>query len=152
MSRLRMSPKAILRQARHFLETWESMRREKEFAGVSIEEFRELLRPALEARFGLAQLSCSRHSLLLRRNFADRLLLQTMKRITSAVIGDAEEGDDGEFYGALGFVRRSERKPSIRRRAPTKKNAGRTRARARLRVRVRAPASRSIQVKEHDND
>jgi hypothetical protein len=125
------------------------MRGEKEFAGVSLEEFRELLRPALEARFGLAQVACTRRSLLLRRNFTDRLLLQTMKRITAAVVGDAEEGDDGEFYGALGFVRRSERKGAVRRRAP-KEDVGRARARARSRGRGRVPASRPIQVKERE--
>jgi hypothetical protein len=151
MSRLRMSPKALLRQARHFLQTWESMRREKEFAGLSLEQFREQIRPALEARYGIAQLACSRHSLLLRRNLADRLLLQTMKRITAAVVGDVEEGDDGEFYGALGFVRRSERKASIRRRS-SKKDTARARARARSRGRARVPASPRMLGREPDND
>ena len=141
MSQLRMSPKAILKRARRFLETWEGMRPEKEFAGLSLEQFREQMRPAVEARYGLAQIARNRQSLLLRRNFADRALLQTMKRITSAVVGDVQEGDDGEFYGALGFVRRSQRKVANLTRRPKK----RTR-----RVRVRAPSS--VRTEEAGND
>ena len=114
MSRLHSSPKAIIRRARRFLQTWESMRAEKRFGGYSLDEFRVQLMPALEARYLIAQFMRSRHSLLLRRNFADRSLLQAMKRIAAAVVGDPEEGDDGEFYGALGFVRRSQRKVAAR--------------------------------------
>jgi hypothetical protein len=129
------------------------MRGEKEFAGVSLEGFRELLRPALEARFGLAQLELSRHSLLLQRNFADRVLLETMKRIAAGVVADAEEGDDGEFYGALGFVTRTERKMGRRKRArTTNKDAGRARARARSRGNARTSRSGRMLVKEPGND
>jgi hypothetical protein len=43
----------------------------------------------------------------------------------SAVKADPEEGPDGELYGAMGFVRRSERKSGLRRfPAPTRAQSG----------------------------
>lgn len=104
-----MPPKNVLRRMRQLIETWDRMRPGKCFAGYSLDQFRTLVLPALEARRDLSQIENRRCAMRARRRVADALVAQAMKRIVLAVQADADEGDDGEFYAALGFVPQSER-------------------------------------------
>jgi hypothetical protein len=42
-----------------------------------------------------------------------------VRRIVNAVKGDPEEGEDGELYSAMGYVRRSDRSSGLTRRRGT---------------------------------
>ena len=110
-----MSHMQTVQRMKRFVEMWERMRPNKCFAGLTLENFKALVRPALEARDDIEQLEHRVRLMIHRRNVADRVVVQAMNRITCAVMGDADEGDDGEFYGALGYVRRSKRKKLARR-------------------------------------
>ena len=106
-----------MQRMKRFVEMWERMRPRKSFAGLTLEDFRAVVRPALEVRDDIEQLHYRLRSMFLRREVADKAAMHAMKRITCAVLADPAEGDDGEFYGALGFVRKSERKKLVRRAA-----------------------------------
>lgn len=41
--------------------------------------------------------------------------MTAVQLVVNAVRGDPDEGEDGEFYDALGYVRKSERKSGLRR-------------------------------------
>jgi hypothetical protein len=51
-----------------------------------------------------------------RRAIVDEASLKTVQRVIHAVKADPEEGDDGELYQAMGYVRRRDRDKGLTRR------------------------------------
>ncbi len=49
------------------------------------------------------------------RDDADEASIATILLVVNAVKGDPEEGDDGELYEAMGYVRKRERKSGLSR-------------------------------------
>jgi hypothetical protein len=96
------------------------MRSRKEFGGFTLGAFTEITRDAHGARDEISRLEGRLRAAVARRDATDAVALDAMYRIACAVRGDPEEGDDGEFYEALGFVPRSKRKKGrLRPVAPT---------------------------------
>jgi hypothetical protein len=50
-----------------------------------------------------------------KRDVADKASVAAIQLVVNAVKGDPEEGEDGEFYEALGYVRKSERSSGLHR-------------------------------------
>lgn len=94
---------------------WETHRKDKSFAGISIEQFRAITAPCTTARATLARLESERVTAREQRIDADKKAMETIRLIVNAVKGDTQEGEDGEFYTALGYVRKSERKSGLQR-------------------------------------
>jgi hypothetical protein len=64
-----------------------------------------------------------------RLTTVDEQSLKVIQRVVNAVRADPEEGDDGELYVAMGYVRKRDRKSGLQRRrevrtpeAPTTSN------------------------------
>ena len=53
--------------------------------------------------------------LRVQRDNADAVSLPTVQRVVAAVIADEVEGNDGELYKAMGYVRRTERASGLTR-------------------------------------
>ncbi len=53
-----------------------------------------------------------------QRDDADKVSLSATLLVVNAVKGDHEEGEDGQLYEAMGYVRRSERNSGLHRAAP----------------------------------
>jgi hypothetical protein len=51
-----------------------------------------------------------------RRDAADIVSMQAARQTVQSVRGDPEEGEDGELYAAMGFVRKSLRNTGLTRR------------------------------------
>jgi len=99
--------------------TWGNLRPKKSFAGLSLEKFNALVAPSLSARATIARLENEQIAAQNQRDEADRVSLDALQLVVNSIKGDPEEGEDGELYEALGYVRKSERKSGLHRAGKT---------------------------------
>jgi hypothetical protein len=97
------------------LSAWVTLRPTKSFAGMSLEQFQAKLQPSLDTRTAIAALDNQLIAAQNQRDDADKESIAAIQLVVNAVKGDPDEGDDGEFYEAMGYVRRSERKSGLTR-------------------------------------
>jgi hypothetical protein len=77
------------------------------------------MKPSLDARTDIAGLEAETIAAIDQRERADTVSLATIQRVVNSVRGDAEEGEDGELYETMGYVRKSERGSGLTRAAKT---------------------------------
>jgi len=109
------SPKQNEVRINETLNAWKTLRPNKAFAGLSLAQFEARVKPSLDTRAAIASLENQLIAAQNQRDDADADALAAIALVVNAVKGDPEEGEDGEFYEALGYVRKSERKSGLRR-------------------------------------
>ncbi len=97
------------------LNAWTILRPDKSFAGLSLAQFEARMKPSLDARAAIRALESQLLAAQNQRDDADKTALATIALVVNAVKGDPAEGEDGELYEAMGYVRKSERKSGLRR-------------------------------------
>ena len=112
---MKQSPKLVEGKIQRVVTAWETVRPEKLFAGMSLEQFRTRIQPSVEARQKVDRLEDQFEAAKASRDAADVASLVTMNFIVNAVKGDPQEGEDGELYAAMGYVRKSERRSGLTR-------------------------------------
>jgi hypothetical protein len=95
---------------------WETLRPAKSFAGLTLAQFQAKLQPSLAARAEIAELNARLKAAQNRRDDADEESLKVIDRVVKAVVADEAEGDDGELYETMGYVRKSEARSGLTRR------------------------------------
>jgi hypothetical protein len=91
------------------LKAWEDLRPTKSFAGMTLEQFTAKVQPSLDERAEIDTLNNKLIAAADRRDDADKESLKQVGLVVNAVKGDVTEGEDGELYEAMGYVRKSER-------------------------------------------
>ena len=109
------SPRQNETRINEIINAWKTLRPEKTFAGMSLAQFEAKVKPSIDARVTLASLENQVLAVQNQRDDADSKSLAVISLVVNAVKGDPAEGEDGEFYEALGYVRKSERKSGLRR-------------------------------------
>ena len=99
------------------VDAWTNLRPTKSFAGMTLAEFELAMAPSFEARNQLRDMLELVAKAIIDRNNADRRTMPTLRRVFAAVIADEAEGDDGVLYAAMGYVRKSDRRSGLTRRA-----------------------------------
>lgn len=85
-------------------DTWRSMRPNKAFFGMTVDDFAKKIAPSGDARKEIAQLEKQMREALDRRDKADRITRRIVLRIVNGVKGDPEEGEDSELLAAMGYL------------------------------------------------
>src|SRR5262245_54872035 len=98
-----------LKRAGEVAQVWESLRPHKTFFGLTLDQFNGARKPSLDERAALADLQGQTKAAKTRCHDADVRLAEVVQGVISSVKGDPQEGEDGEMYVALGYVRRSSR-------------------------------------------
>lgn len=109
------APGIALSRITDVTQAWGSLRPTKSFSGLTLEQFKEEVKPSLDARAELAELEGRVQAALARRDAADASSAVAVRRVVNAVKGDGEEGEDGELYAAMCFVRKSTRSSGLTR-------------------------------------
>jgi hypothetical protein len=91
------------------LEAWADLRPAKTFAGMTLAQFTAKIQPSLDARAAIDKLNDQMTAALVVRDTADVESNKQLLLLVNAVKGDPAEGEDGELYAAMGYVRKSER-------------------------------------------
>lgn len=119
-----VAPKNSYAKIQKVLAAWKALRPDKAFAGVTLDQFAEALVPCETSRATIARLENEQTAAQNQRDDSDATAMALALRVVSAVKADADEGEDGELYEAMGYVRKSERKSGLARKAkPTATNA-----------------------------
>ena len=103
------NPKEVLIVIVDMGQKWEASCPKQSFFGHTLEQYKAGIQPSLDARAALEALDQQRKVLLERRHTADQASLFLVKGVVNAIKGDPTQGEDGELYGALGYVRSSMR-------------------------------------------
>ena len=104
-----MSSRKTLDRFELFLHAWAKLRPGKTFGGLAVEQCTALILPCRDVRTEIAEAELRLQSGNARRATVDAGFEKVLQRVVNAVKADPEEGDDGDLYGAMGFVRRSDR-------------------------------------------
>jgi hypothetical protein len=109
------SPKENLDKINAVTSAWETLRPEKTFAGMTLAQFKTKVKPSLDARTAVAAAENQLIAAQDQRDDADEVSISAIQFVVHAVKGDPDEGEDGELYEALGYVRKSERSSGLHR-------------------------------------
>jgi len=110
------TPKDALTRVTGVTKAWETLRPNKSFGGRTLDQFKEIVKPSYDARDEIAELEGRMQAAMARRDAADVVSMQASQHAVQSVRGDPEEGEDGELYAAMGFVRKSLRNTGLTRR------------------------------------
>jgi hypothetical protein len=106
---MKSSPKLVVIVVRDLLQKWGASCPGTPFFGHTLEQFEAAVQASFDTRAALEALDQQRKVLLERRHTADQASLLLVKNVVNAIKGDPTQGEDGELYGALGYVRSSMR-------------------------------------------
>jgi hypothetical protein len=84
---------------------------------MTLDQFNAKTGPSLATRATIDRLENELIAAQNQRDDADRATLDALKLVVNAVKGDPDEGEDGELYEAMGYVRTSERKSGLSRKS-----------------------------------
>jgi hypothetical protein len=113
---MRKAPKDLLKRMKDVEQAWSNLRPTKSFAGLTLEQYREKIKASEDARADIAASERKVAADTAKRIAADEVNTEIVSRIVSGVKADADEGEDGELYAAMGFVRKSHRSTGLSRR------------------------------------
>jgi hypothetical protein len=91
------------------LQAWKDLRPTKSFAGMTLVQFTAKVQPSLDARDAIDTLDNQIIAAADQRDTADVESMKQVNFVVNAVKGDPAEGEDGELYEAMGYIRKSER-------------------------------------------
>lgn len=97
------------------ISAWETLAADKSFSGMTLDVFKKTVQPALDAQDKVIAL---RTELLDARAALGSTSLEghtVALQVIDSVKGDAGYGADSSLYGAMGYVRLSERKTGLTR-------------------------------------
>ena len=99
-------PKLALERITTVKRVWGTLRPNSSFYGMTHDQFSAKVQPSLDARAELDVLDERRSATAVRRDDADEVSMDLIKHIVNAVKADPNEGENGEVYAALGYVRK----------------------------------------------
>ena len=105
-----MSPNKIAKKLADMVSAWETLRPNKTFGGMTLAQFKAAIKPSSDARVAIDGLDNQLIAAQDQRDTADVQSTKKVLLVVNAVKGDPDEGEDGELYEAMGYVRKSERK------------------------------------------
>lgn len=101
------------------IKAWRELRPNKKFAGMTLEEFIAAVTNSRETRAQIKTLEDQIEVLQTQRSTADGISAPLVKFVVNSIKGDPAEGEDGELYEAIGYIRTSQRKSGLTRKKKT---------------------------------
>jgi hypothetical protein len=111
-----VSAKKALAKINDVDHAWSKLRAEKAFGGLSLEQYQLAVKASHDVRRDIAESEVRLQSSHARRVTVDEASLRIVQRVINAIKADPDEGDDGELYVAMGYVRKRDRGTGLTRR------------------------------------
>ena len=111
-------PAIVEKKINDIINAWESLRPAKSFAGMTLAQFKTKVQPSLDTRATITDLENKLTAAQDERDDADKISNAAVLQVVNGVKGDPAEGEDGELYEAMGYVRKSERASGLSRKTP----------------------------------
>ena len=100
----RKSPAEKLKALLKVVRAWETLRPARSFFGHTLERFKQVIQPSLDARAEIEDLQRRLDLAIRKRNAADVRSFRILRGVVYAVQGDPAEGGNGELYVDMGYV------------------------------------------------
>ncbi len=115
-----MKPKReIAERLERATRAWETLAPDAKFSGMNLDDFKSRVQQSLDARLALRvatdQLVAAQNS----RSDTDAATMRALLLVVNAIKGDPAHGEDSSLYEACGYVRKSERRSGLSRKAKT---------------------------------
>ena len=98
------------------LSAWKTLKPEKPFGGLSLNEFEAYVGACQTARAEVMEAENRLSDALAERDAKDDATLAKVKLVKNGVLGDATEGENSTLYEAMGYIRKEDRKSGLTRR------------------------------------
>lgn len=115
---MKNTPKRNLEKIQTAVHVWETLCPDKSYGGMTLAQFKNAVKPSLDARADISELETQLVVKQDQRDGADETSLQAIKRFVAGIKADPDEGEDSGLLEALGYVRASERKSGLHRKQP----------------------------------
>jgi hypothetical protein len=112
------TPKENIEKITQVINAWETLRPDKSFAGMTLADYKLKTKPSYDTRDKLVALDNQTLAGQDQRDTADLVSIDATQHVVNSVRGDPTEGDDGELYEAMGYVRKSDRSSGLHRGQP----------------------------------
>lgn len=112
------NPGSAEKQIQDAINAWFNLRASKKFLNLTLDEFKQELKPCLDIRTEIKNLETR---LTAARNVRDTLDvegLELVNRFVNAIKADEAEGQDSELLEAMGYIIKSKRKSGLHRITP----------------------------------
>lgn len=113
------NPKRTAQKLQKLIDAWTTLRPAKSFSGMTLEQFKAKVQPSLDLRGQLVTLRTQAVDSLVQRHLTDDASMAAAQLVVNAVKGDAEEGEDGPLYAAMGYVPKSLKASGLTRKGQT---------------------------------
>jgi hypothetical protein len=117
-------PKSTLEKLDNAIQKWEALAPDKSFGGMTLAQFKTKVQPSFDTREALRALESQTQSKRIERENADAESLRLLNLVVNGVVGDPEEGPDGDLYEALGYTRTSQLKTGLTRKKKKNDSGG----------------------------
>jgi hypothetical protein len=97
------------------IQSWSSNSLAKSFFGMTLDQYREAVKPSFDLRAEIAETQKRLKGLMAKRDDADVASTRLTQNIVQSVKADPTEGENSPMYGAMGYVRKSERSSGLKR-------------------------------------
>ena len=109
------SPKDIEARLRMIVNAWKTLAPDKQFGGMTVQQFETFIQPSFDARQQLEVLDDQRTNLLTARETADEASITKANAIVAGIASHPEFGDNSALWEAVGRTRKSERASGLTR-------------------------------------
>ena len=99
-------------------DAWSSLCPTKSFFGMTLDQYKEAVKPCYDIRAEIAETRKRLESLTAKCSDADAAALKLTKNVVQAVKADPTEGENSPLYAAMGYVRASDRSSGLKRARP----------------------------------
>jgi hypothetical protein len=113
------NPKRTAEKLQKVVDAWQTIRPAKQFAGMTLEQFKAKVQSSLAVRDQLVILSNQATDNRTQRQQSDAANLEAANLVVNSVKGDPEEGENGSFYAAMGYVPKNARRSGLTRKGST---------------------------------
>lgn len=113
------APKLTAEKLSKLVQAWTDLAPDKMFGGMSLADFKTKVQPSFEARASVGTAEVQLVDALARRQTSDVESQRLVQLVVNSIKGDPAFSDDSALYEAAGYVRRSERRSGLSRKAKT---------------------------------
>ena len=107
---MKSRPKKVDALADLIATAWADHAADSTFAGMTLQQYRNAIKPSLDTRDALVSLTAQSRAKRDERGLTDASTRDAMQRVVAAVKADPEHGMDSPLLAAMGYVTRSTRK------------------------------------------
>ena len=116
---MKRTPRETAAKLQTMIDAWRKLRPAKQFAGMTVDQFAEKVKPSLDTRGQLSDLRKQVTDSRLQRVDADEASMELAQFVANSVKGDPTEGENSGLYAEMGYVPKSSKRSGLTRKGST---------------------------------